>query len=180
MTRVPAKKTRSTRTIKAPDPMAWRKVNRIQLAELIGVHPDTISDYSRQGMPTVSRGGLGQESVYDAVECLAWWRGRQGQDKKEAAQTRAYDAQAKLNEQRLLERRLELVSRETVLLTGQHYTKAWTAKVRALPRRLINAGVIGRELETKVADVCRELLTEIASWKSVGDLKRAVKGKAAA
>jgi phage terminase Nu1 subunit (DNA packaging protein) len=180
MTRPARKNTAAAAGPKARNPTAWRHVNRLQLAELVGVHPDTISDYSRAGMSTITRGGLGKESVYDAVECLAWWRNTQGQDKKAIAQTRAYEAAAKLNEQRLLERRHELVSRETVLLTGQHYTKSWAAKIRSLPRRLIEAGLITHELESPVAALCREVLTEIASWKTLADLKRSTKRKAAA
>jgi hypothetical protein len=131
-------------------------------------------------MPVIARGGQGREGVYDAVECLAWWREQQGKNAKEAAQTRSYEALAALNEQRLAERRKELVPREAVLLAGQGYTKAWTAKVRALPRRLVEAGAIPRELEAQAAAACRDILTEIASWKTVADVKRPAKRKVGA
>jgi hypothetical protein len=163
----PAAKPRPRKAQPPADPSAWRRVGRLQLAELIGVHPDTVSDYTRGGMPTITRGGAGQESVYDAVESLAWWRAQQGHNAKEAAQTRAYEAAAKMNEQRLMERRSELVSRDAVLLAGASYTKAWSAKVRSLPRRFIETGLITRAQEGIVSTLCREILTEISSWKTV-------------
>lgn len=151
----------------------WRHVDRIQLALLIGVHPDTVTDFTRQGMPIVKRGGQGRGSVYDAVACLAWWREHQGNlNTKERAQTRAYEATAKLNEQRLAERRGELVSRDAVILAGKGYTKAWAAKIRALPRRMIETGLLTRQQEGQARSLCHEVLTEIANWKTVKDVKR--------
>jgi hypothetical protein len=156
---------------------AWRQVNRVQLSELLGVHPDTVTDYARDGMPVTTRGGQGKEGVYDAVLCLEWWREQQGKNAKEAAQTRAYEATAALNEQRLAERRKELVTREAVLLAGQAYTKAWVAKIRALPRRLVESGLIGREQEPQAATLLRDVLTDIAGWKTVADAKRVTGAK---
>jgi hypothetical protein len=156
---------------------AWRQVNRQQLAELMGVHPDTVTDYARGGMPVIARGGAGRKGVYDAVACLDWWRSQQGKNAKEAAQTRAYEATAALNEQRLQERRKELVARDQVVLAGQGYTKAWTAKVRALPRRFIEAGVITRDQEAAAATVCRDVLTEIASWRTMADVASVARRK---
>lgn len=155
-------------------------MNRVQLALLLGVHQDTISDYSRQGMPVTSAGGHGVESAYDAVKCLDWWRERQGKNAKEAAQTRAFTAQAELNEQKLARERSELVSRSQVIAEGQQYTKAWQAKIRALPRALVLAGVISREEEPAVMVQCMELLRDISNWKTVADLVLAIESANAA
>ncbi len=160
------------------DPNAWRHVNRLQLAALIGVHADTVSDYARGGMPVITRGGAGQESDYDAVECLAWWRAHQGQDAKEVAQTRAYNAQAKLNELKLEVQRKALVPIEDVILAGQGYTKAWVAKIRAFPRQLVQTGLIAREHEEALVTHVHALLIEISQWKMPGDSMRAKKAKA--
>lgn len=156
-----------------PDPMAWRRVGRLQLAELIGVHADTVTDYARAGMPTVTRGGAGKEGVYDAVDCLAWWRLRQGPDAKEAAQARQATSRAVLNEIEIERARGALVPMEDVILAGQHFVKAWTAKVRGLPRQLVQAGLLPRSVEGQVADLLRHLLEEIASWQTVAQVKRA-------
>ena len=88
----------------------WSHVDREQLAELMGVHPDTVTDFTRKGLPVITAGGHGQRSVYDAVACLAWWRERQGKNAKDAAHTRALEASAKLNELKYQRERGELVS----------------------------------------------------------------------
>lgn len=151
----------------------WRRLNRVQLAALLGVHPDTVTDYARSGMPVITRGGHGRESAYDAVACLAWWRQGQGKNAKEAAQTRAYEASAKLNELKLKRQAGELVSAETVRFEGMAYTRAWRSKILALPRSLVHTGVISREQEAGVAASLRELLVEISSWKTIADTERA-------
>lgn len=150
---------------------AWRRVGRAQLAELMGVHPDTISDYTAAEMPVLRKGGHGKESTYDSVACLEWHRLTLGQDAKEAAQTQVYETQAILNRMKIATQRGELVPRESVVLQGQHYTKAWMAKVRALPRRLSNAGLIDRTQEGAAREQVMDLLTEISSgWKVLEDL----------
>lgn len=81
--------------------------------------------------------------------------------------------QAALNELRLAQASAALVSADQVVLAGQAYTKAWTAQVRGLPRRLVQAGLIPREQEAGVMGLCREVLAEIAGWRSVADASKA-------
>jgi phage terminase Nu1 subunit (DNA packaging protein) len=35
----------------------WRRVTREQIALLLDIHPDTVSEYVRRGMPMLERGG---------------------------------------------------------------------------------------------------------------------------
>lgn len=154
-----------------PSPQNWSRVNRLQLAQLLGAHPDTVTDHTRAGMPVVERGGHGKESVYDAVACLAWWREQQGKNAKENAQTRLFNANAENAELKLQRDRGELLSRETVIKEGQAYTKAWTAKVRAWPRRARQLAIITTpEQEAALTALGREVLTEIARWRTMADL----------
>jgi hypothetical protein len=171
-TRKGAKKTTKKKAV-----TQWQHVDRLQLAELIGVHPDTISDYTRSGMPVITRGGRGRVSKYDAVECLEWWRNQQGKNAKEVAQTRAYEAQAKLNELKLARQREELYPRDEILLAGQQQVKSWTAKIRALPRQMVQAGIIPREREKQISDLLRALLIEISSWKTIDDARKSTSEK---
>lgn len=137
----------------------------------MGVHPDTVSDYTRSGMPVLKKGGHGRESTYDLVACLTWHRTRFGTNAKEAAQTEVYETQALLNRMKIAAQRGELVPRAAVVLQGQSYTKAWMAKVRALPRRMTNAGVIERGEEPAVRELVLDLLSEISTgWKVLEDL----------
>lgn len=137
---------------------------------MLGVHPDTLSDFTREGMPVVDRGGRGMKSTYDLVSCAAWWRQHKTElAAKDVAQARAFKATAEINELKAAEKKGELVPREEVIREGQNYTKAWAAKVRGLPRQLQLAGVITRDQEPAIAAQCRELLTDISSWQSVDD-----------
>lgn len=163
-----------------PLPDAWRLVQRQQLAEMMGVHPDTVTDYARGGMPVVTRGGRGKESAYDSVLCLAWQRQQMGKNAKEAAQTRAYEATANLSELKLSVQKGELFPRDQIVREGQSFVKGWVAHVRALPRRLEQAGIITRQQEPLVAAICRDLLDEISRWKTAADTARKPKARTAA
>lgn len=155
---------------------AWRTTNRIQLAELLGVHQDTVTEYAREGMPVLRRGGAGKEGAYDAVDCLSWWRERQGKNAKEAAQTRLYENNADLAEIKIAKEEGALLSREDVVSEGQSVIKGWTAMVRALPRQARHNGfVVSAEAEAGLTGLCRHILTEISSWKVVADIKRSTK-----
>lgn len=159
----------ATAPARARGSAAWRKVNRVQLAELLGVHPDRVTHYARQGMPVEVAGGRGRESTYDAVACLTWWRDK-NTDGKDAAQARALNASAELNELKLEEAKRNLVPRAQVITEGKAYTMAWSKKVRSLPRRLVQQGVIPRDKEAAAAEVCADVLRDIASWKTIADI----------
>jgi len=148
---------------------AWRVVNRVQLGELMGLHPDSITDNVRLGMPVITKGGRGLESEYDAVDCLAWYRERQGKNALDKAKTKLTDVNAQRAEINLEKERGLLVSRAEVINAGQTFVKAWTAKLLTMPTRLRHIGAITREQESGVAAFVREILTEISSWKTVGD-----------
>lgn len=150
-------------------------MNRLQLAALLGVHEDTITDYARNGMPVLTRGGAGREGAYDAVECLAWWREQQGRNAKEAAQTRLYENNAILAQLKILQQEGSLLPREQVIAAGRSYTKGWAAALRAFPRRLRNEGILtSAEQEAAVASRVRDLLLEISVWKVVADVERTI------
>lgn len=163
-------------------PPSWRLVNRQQLAQLLGVHPDTVTDFAAQGMPVVVKGGRGAESEYDAVECSAWHRRHLGKNAKDAAQTRAFAAQADLNELKLKQQLGDVLPREIVELEGQQFAKAIASKVRSIPRRLTNAGAIGRADEAAVLALLRDILHDISTWNTYEQLQRAIgkKGRHAA
>lgn len=144
-------------------------VNRQQLADLMGRHADTISDFTREGMPVVEKGGHGKESVYDAVACLSWFRDQQGTNPKDAAQARAANANADLNEQKLRVQRGELISKSAIVLAWQGVVKGWSTRLLSMPRRLVQLGVVSRENEAVVVGVVKELLADIAHWRGLED-----------
>lgn len=160
---------------------AWRRVNRVQLSALLGVHPDTVTDYAKQGMPVVDRGGRGKESGYDTVECLAWQRERQGKNAKDAAQTRLYEGNAALAELKIAREEGALLDRDVVVREGQAVIKGWTAQIRAIPRQARHAGIVNTaESEASLSGLIRNVLLEISKWKAAPDIKRSSKAADAA
>lgn len=147
----------------------WRQVNRVQLSALVGVHEDTISDMTRRGMPVKNSGGRGVESVYDAVDCLDWWRSQQGKNKKEIEQTRFFAAQADTAEMKLARERKDLVSRQDVVRAGRAYTLGWSTQLQTLAARARQAGVIRPDQEAGLDRLARETLSDIAAWKTLSD-----------
>lgn len=148
-----------------PEAKLWQILSRQQLAGLMGVHADTVTDYVREGMPVVTRGGRGKESEYDALKCMAWWREQQGSNAKEAAQARAANASAQLNEMKIQRERGELLPRAQIVLEGQAIVKQWATAVRGLPRRMTQSGVIQRAQEPAVTALCADFLREISEWR---------------
>ena len=155
-------------------PAPWSHVEREQLAELMGVHPDTVTDFTRKGLPVITAGGHGPRSVYDAVACLAWWRERQGRNAKDAAQTRALEASAKLNEGKYQRERGELVSIADVRRDAQTFVRGWVSELLAIPRRAVQTGVIPREQEGPLMRLVRDLVAEVNTWTPAA-AKRAAK-----
>jgi P27 family predicted phage terminase small subunit len=153
----------------------WAVVTREQLATLMGVHPDTVTDNVRRGMPVLLRGGHGKEGAYDAVACLDWQRSKIGKNAKDNAQTRLFDLTAQLKELELDLQKRNLIPRDQIVKEGQAFVKAWTALVRALPRRLVQAGAVAVEHEAIADAVVRELLVEISGWQTSADAVKATK-----
>jgi phage terminase Nu1 subunit (DNA packaging protein) len=145
----------------------WHHVGRQQLAQLMGVHPDSVTDFTRGGMPVITRGGHGKESSYDAIACLAWWRAQQGQNAKEAAQARAANASAELNELKLKEKAGELWPKSAIAVAGQAVVKQVATTLRALPRRMTQAGLIQREQEAEVTTLLTDVLRTLMTWRPI-------------
>ena len=154
------------------------EVDRHGLAALLGVTSAHVGRLVGEGMPTLEPGGgRGRRTRFDATAALVWWRTRQAVTPVGGAGPRQrndyLEALTQRVQQDLAVKRGDLVSRDAVLLAGQHYTKAWAGKVRALPRRLVEAGVLSREQEPVAAKVCRDLLVEISGWKTIADTRKA-------
>ena len=144
-------------------------VGRQLLAMAMGVHVDTLSHWAGEGMPVLVYGGHGKKSYYDLIECLAYQRSKLGKNAKDNAQTRYFTAQAEQSELKLKKERGLLVDRDAVARDGRSFAKGLQTKIRALPRRLVQVGVLARDQEVAASDLVRELLMEISAWKTGQD-----------
>jgi phage terminase Nu1 subunit (DNA packaging protein) len=147
-----------------------RLVTRQELAVELAVTPGTITRWEKDGMPVAKRAPRGQPSLFDVDAVRTWRAGVEAAALEETLSLSEERAKLAQRQREKLEldlqvRRGQLLEREMVVLAGQAYTKAWRAKVRGLPRRAVQMGVIPRELEPELARLCHDLLTDIADWQ---------------
>lgn len=89
------------------------------------------------------------------------------------ARARRDTSQSELNELRLLEKRKELLPRTQVVADGRAFIAAAKAKLLALPRRLVQAGLLPNEAQEHVSSLVGEALEEMARWRTQVDLLEA-------
>jgi phage terminase Nu1 subunit (DNA packaging protein) len=149
--------------------LAWPRVSRPQLAELLGKHVDTVSDFASQGMPVLAAGGHGRPAIYDAVACLRWARERLiTVSPTDAARARRETAQAIESEQRAAIRSGQYIHVDDVERVWAFEIAAVRTAILAtyltesdrLHRVAITEGVGGVEAELKA--LAERLLRELA------------------
>jgi hypothetical protein len=172
--------SRKRKVSSSPRPVRLKalEVHRLEARKILGdVAERTFAKLEADGVLVPARRGRGgRPSVYSLetiVPAYLVYVTAQRPSSDRDARSRKDISQAELNELRLKTQKGELLPRDQVILEGQHYTKAWSAKVRALPRQLVQAGIVMRDQEPAVAAICRDLLSEIASWRTGADLTRA-------
>lgn len=145
-------------------------VTRHQLAAILGVHPDRVSEYGQAGLPVLHRGGVGgsqeqRRSRYDAIACAQWVR------RHRPGMALAQEARAQLDirrreeiEQRMAVKAKRLVPADGVeeLLT-RHVVEARNALL-GVPSRLKGLRPdLSREDLRAVDTLIRETLTNLAT-----------------
>lgn len=165
---------KSTAAPPPPEKLGRLEVHRPEARQLLGgIAERTFATLEAEGVVVASkRGRGGRPSVYDVTAIVPAYLAHataQRPSNDRDARARKDLAQAMLNELRLAKERRDLLPRQQVILQGQSYTKAWTARLRSLPRRMVQAGLITREAEPEVTALIREVLTEIASWQTLAD-----------
>ncbi|MFB3816125.1 MAG: hypothetical protein ACE147_00560 [Candidatus Methylomirabilales bacterium] len=164
-----------------PTPVLIRRPEACRL--LGGMAERTFAKLEADGVivPTV-RGSGRRPSEYDPFTIVPAYLGYLKTGKTASgdreARARRDRSQADLNELRLLEARKELLPRAQVVRDGKAFIVAAKAKLRALPRRMAQAGLVTLEQQPAVADLIREALEEMARWRKGIDLVAAAKGDA--
>lgn len=115
---------------------------------------------------------------YDLEQVVPKYLAHLAARKAESPRDRKDRSQAELNELKLARERKLLLPREEVVREGQAYVLAVKAKLRALPSRLIRAGVMPSAAEPVAAEILREALDEMARWGSHLDLLHALEDDA--
>ena len=152
-------------------------VTRPELAQEFGVTPGTITRWERDGMPVLHRAPRGRPSRFD-VEAVRAWRATVDQQPDRSATFSLSRAKATESEKRteklemeIALKRGELVHRDQVVREGHAFGRAVQARIRSLPRRAEHSGVIQATQVPGLEALCRDLLEEIAKWKTFGDVE---------
>lgn len=156
-------------------------VTRAQLAKVLGISLRKVTELEQTEVLVPKRLGRGgRPSLYDLALAVPAYIGHVSDGSKVAnperdARTRKDVAQAVLTELRIAKEEGSMVSRDDVVQQGQAFAKGLSATIRGLPRRATQAGAIERNQEPALAEICRDVLTEISSWKGFVDAERASK-----
>jgi hypothetical protein len=156
--------------MKAEDPLL---VTRPTLAKVLGISLRQVGSLESTGalVPTI-RGKAGRASQYDLTVVVPSYIAQLAKEEEAELQPRDRKdlAMAQLTELKIARERGDLLPRELVVRDGQATVRGWSAKVRGLPRRLVNAGVVPRDREPAARSVVLDLLTEISRWKTIADV----------
>lgn len=155
------------------------RATRKQLAEILGVSVRQIStlEADRVIEPSVlGRGGKASIfSLPETVQAYLQYRLRESSPSSSGALDLDGERAALAREQR---RKLEmandetegrLLARQDVVRAGRAFVEGWKAKILILAARARLTGVISREQEPGLKALCRDILMDIASWKTVAD-----------
>jgi hypothetical protein len=154
------------------------EITRPQAVRLLRVSTTTFYRLEGEGVLVATTKGTGKRhSTYDAyalVHAFLDYRTRQLQDSLEHPRDRKDRSQAELNELRLARERREVLPRDQVVRDGAGFIAAVTAKLRGLPNRFVQAGLLAPEAERPAVEIVHEVLGELARWRTELDLLAAV------
>jgi len=181
------RRSATTTRRRSPNGAAPLVVDRRALARLFGCSLRHVTELEAERVIVpLRRGRGGRPSTYALDAAVPAYLRRMTEaptsGAEREARARRDRAQARLTELRIAKEEGALVSREDVVLAGQALLKGLQAQIRALPRRLVQAGVLDPAREAAAAALLRELQIEIARWTTLADAERAARasGDAAA
>lgn len=152
---------------------------RATVIQALGLSDRQFSRLENQGVLVPAVKGAGRTpSRYDltiAVRSYLEYRFRREPGPRDQREL----AQAKFITLKVRREQAQLLPRAEYIRKGQLLTAALTAKIRALPNRLVRAGVLISAREPEALAAVDELLTEIARWRTDQDLVQAANGAGA-
>ena len=159
-------------------PVADLAMRRPLVVRLLGISDRTFSRLEAEGVFAAVRPGTGRRaSVYDGAAVVgAYLRHREQKltgsiDNPRDARDRS---QAELNRLRLAKERRALLPREQVISDGQAYVAAVAAKLRVIPPRAMQVGIVSEERRAALEDLIEEAISEMARWSTALELLQAV------
>ena len=146
-------------------------VTRPELAQVLGCSERQVTrlEAARVLKPAaLGRGGRG--SLFDLRVVVPAYVAHVRAERPQTARERRDSSAAELNELRLARERRELVPVADVVRDGQAFVVATMAKIKALPSRMVRAGLVDETAAVRVAELLGEARQEIAAWQTPLDL----------
>lgn len=145
--------------------------NKRELANILGVTEETLTQWQKQGMPIVKAGKGRGGSVYDTVAVLAWKSARDQSDQPitdfETERTRKVKLEADKLALEVAEKRGDLIPAEQVESAVADMVAAFRARILSIPSKLagpIAATIDTRETEALLTDAIHEALHELSDY----------------
>lgn len=155
-------------------------VNRLGLADALGISVQTVDAHVRRGMPAVSRGSRGKQWSFDVGDCVSWLLEQERQKglgdttnlDLDEARRRKMAAEAALAEYDLAEKRGDVIPIEAIArMVTEDYTRLRT-RLLAMPSKLapLLAVITTPEEARDILDgALEEALSELASNSYLDD-----------
>lgn len=150
-------------------------VNSEALAEICGVHPNTVALWIKAGMPVSGRAGTGGRSnTIDLGAAIQWRRQVDGHEFEERLaavrsspdmdklRARKLEAEARIAEANAAAREGELVPADEVVDRWSRIVLSVREGVLSLAPRAVQAGVLAPEQEDALSDLSRDVLRDLA------------------
>jgi phage terminase Nu1 subunit (DNA packaging protein) len=155
--------------------MSQTIVNRKTLAKVLGISVRTVANLETDGVvQPVERGQPGRSSTFDLAQAVPAYIAHETPNGRTEARARKELANAKLAELKLAKERGELVKLDDVLRECSVFDRALVAKLRAIPNRAVNLGIVDRVRAAQLDALIRELREEISNWKHIEDGQQAI------
>lgn len=145
-------------------------VNKAKLAKILGKTEPTLTTWQKEGMPIKKLGERkGQSNTYDTAAVIDWLikRSSDTNTAMEKAKLRLTEAQAEMEELKVLEKKEELIPLDKMKHLFSGVFASCRARILSMPSRL--APVIAthrdpKKIEKVLKEACAEALSDMANY----------------
>lgn len=146
-----------------------KRVNKAELAEIMGFSERTLTEWQKEGMPIVYDGERGESNEYDTEQCMKWWSSREiAKAQLETPRDKLYLAQEELARIQIEEKRRTLVAVVEVEPLYAHLVVTFRQRMLAIPGRLSPLLESTAGMDNKralLAEAIDEALTELSNYE---------------
>lgn len=157
-------------------------VNKARLAKILGKTEPTLTTWQKEGMPIAKVAERkGQSNTYDTEKVIEWMirRASDTNTAMERAKLRLTEAQAEMEELRVLEKKEELIPLDKMKHLWADVLASCRARILSMPTRL--APVIAthrdpKKIEKVLKEACTEALSDMANYDPETNQKAEARG----